>query len=110
MIRLTVLYNLKPYVDEEEFLRWRLTEHQISNNAIKGVIRTDFSRVDTAWPPNSIPPYRFITTLDWPDMDSFQAGFYDPEVQADLEKNMEMLNKPLFLISEILATDTEGGN
>ncbi|MFN8455976.1 MAG: hypothetical protein U0401_15140 [Anaerolineae bacterium] len=107
MIRLTVLYNLQPYVDEEEFLHWRLTEHQQANAAIPGVIRTDFGRIDEAWPPGARPPYRFMTTADWPDMESFKAGFYDPEVQAGLQKNLELLSDPVFLISEILTSDSK---
>ncbi len=108
MIRLTVLYNLKPYVDEDELLHWRLTEHQDANSSIEGVIHTDFARINDAWPPGSESPYRFMTILDWPDMESFQRGFYDPEVQAGLKTNLEMLNEPLFLISEIMASVSTG--
>jgi hypothetical protein len=107
MIRLTVLYNLKPFVDEEEFLQWRLMEHQNANASIHGVIRTDFARIDAAWPPETKPPYRFMTTLDWADLENFKQGFYDPEVQAGLKKNMEMLSDPVFLISEILTIETK---
>ena len=108
MIRLTVLYNLSPDTDEEEFLKWRLTEHQDANLAIEGVVRTDFSRIDEAWPEGTKPPYRFMTTLDWPDMESFKKGFYDPEVQAGLEENLKMLGNPAFLISEILISQKKG--
>ena len=107
MIRLTVLYNLQPYIDEDEFLEWRLTEHQKSNASMPGVVRTDFARIDGAHPPGTNPPYRFMTTVDWPDMKSFQKGFYDPDVQAGLEENLKMLNNPVFLISEIMTTETK---
>lgn len=111
MIRLTVLYNLAPDVDEAEFLRWRLTEHQEANLSIPGVIRTDFARIDEAWPPGTTPPYRFMTTADWPDRESFQKGFYDAEVQAGLQENVKLLRDPVFLISEILIDQTkEDGN
>lgn len=102
MIRLTVLYNLSKDTDEDEFLKWRLTEHQSSNLAIEGVVRTDFASIDAAWPPDAKPAYRFMTTVDWPDRESFQMGFYAPEVQADMKKNMKMLSDPIYLISEIL--------
>ena len=108
MIRLTVLYNLSPDTDEEEFLKWRLTEHQDANLAIEGVVRADFSRIDQAWPEGTNPPYRFVTTVDWPDMESFKKGFYDPEVQAGLEENLKMLSNPVFLISEILISQKKG--
>jgi len=45
VIRLTVLYNLPPGSDEEEFLRWRLGEHQEANASMPGVLRTDFGQV-----------------------------------------------------------------
>ena len=108
MVRLTVLYNLSPDTDEEGFLKWRLTEHQDANLAIEGVVRTDFSRIDKAWPEGTNPPYRFMTTLDWPDMESFKKGFYDPEVQASLGENLKMLSNPVFLISEILISQKKG--
>ena len=105
MIRLTVLYNLSTDTNEDEFLKWRLTEHQSSNLAIEGVVRTDFARIDAAWPPDTKPTYRFMTTLDWPDRESFQKGFYAPEVQAGMKQNLEMLINPIFLISEILVEE-----
>jgi hypothetical protein len=106
MIRLTVLYNLQPYVDEKEFLEWRLTDHQKSNMAISGVLRSDFARIDTAYPEDPDPPYRFMTTADWPDMESFRSSFYDPEYQKSLQENIKMLKEPLFLISEILVQES----
>ncbi len=107
MIRLTVLYNLQPHVDEDKFLEWRLTDHQEANMAVPGVIRSDFARIDRGWPEGVKPPYRFMTTADWPDMESFQNGFYDPAVQAGLQENLKMLKEPVFLISEILIHETK---
>lgn len=106
MIRLIVLYNLKPFVDEEEFLAWRLGEHQQSNTSMFGVARTDFARVAEAWPAGAAAPYRFMTTIDWPDRPSFERGFYDLQVQADLQKNLEIMADPVFLISDILTSST----
>ena len=110
MIRLTVLYKLKPDVNEEEFIKWRLTEHQTANSGIAGVIRTDFTRIDSAWPNEKEPPYRFMTTVDWPDMQSFETGFYDPNVQQGLAKNLEMLQDPVFVVGEILAKESKGAD
>ena len=102
MIRLTVLYNLLPNVDEDEFLGWRLSEHQDSNLAIDGVVRADFSRIDEAWPKGTKSPFRFMTTVDWPDDESFRKGFFQSQVQDDLKENLKMLSEPVFLISEVL--------
>jgi len=102
MIRLTVLYNLAPGSDEEEFLKWRLGEYRETNLEIEGVVRTDFGRIDEAWPEGTEAPYRFVATLDWPDMESFKKGFYDPQVQADLDEDLNRMSNPVFLISEIL--------
>jgi hypothetical protein len=108
MIRLTVLYNLLPNVDEDEFLSWRLFEHQDSNMAIEGVVRTDFSRIDEAWPQGTKSPYRFMTTMDWPDRESFKKGFFNSQVQADLQENLKKLNESIFLIGEVLIDQRKG--
>lgn len=105
MIRLTVLYNLAEGADEEEFLRWRLGEHQEANRSIPGVVRTDFARIDQGWPEGTKPPYRFMTTADWPDWESFRVGFYDPQVQADLEENVKKIRDTVFLVSEIVVDE-----
>lgn len=104
MIRLTVLYNLAPGVDEEEFLRWRLGDHQQENLSQPGVLHTDFTIVQTAWPEGTALPYRFMTTADWPTMEAFRAAFYDPAYQEELRGNLRKLADPLFLIGEIAAS------
>lgn len=104
MVRLTVLYNLAPGVDEEEFLRWRLGPHQEENASQPGVLHTDFGVVQGAWPDDAAIPYRFMTTADWPDLETFRAAFYDPEYQVTLRANLAKLDSPLFLISEIRAS------
>ena len=87
MIRLTVLYNLPPDQDEDEFLEWRLGEHQSANMSIEGVIASEFHKVlsDAA---GAAPAYSFLTTLDWPDRESFEKGFYDTRVQGDLRPSV----------------------
>jgi hypothetical protein len=107
MIRVTILFNLQPHVDEEEFLVWRLNDLQKGNTATSGVVRSDFSRVDEGWPRDVNPPYRFMTTLDWPDKDSFAAGFYGDETQAKILEDIKILKDPVFLISEILSIQPE---
>lgn len=106
MIRLTVLYNLQPDVDEDEFLAWRLTEHQAENMSSPGVLRSDFARIDGGWPAGSVPPYRFMTTADWADRESFEASFYDFDAQMSLQRDIKRLKDPLFLISEILVQES----
>lgn len=103
MVRLTVLYNLAPGQDEQEFLRWRLGTHQHENATQPGVLRTDFGMAVHAWPAGATPPYRFMTTAEWPDMESFRAAFYSDEQQADLAKNRGTLGDALFFVTEILA-------
>ncbi len=106
-IRLTVQYNLPDGTDEDEFLRWRLGEHQDNNEGIPGVIRTDFARIDEQWTannPQAKSPYRFLTIVEWADRESFENGFYRPEVQAKLKEDIKKIADPLFLISEILTS------
>ncbi|MDP1715743.1 MAG: hypothetical protein Q8L41_13460 [Anaerolineales bacterium] len=110
MIRLTVLYNLQPYVDEVEFLEWRLTDHQVENMAVQGVLCSDFSRITEGWPVDLKPPYQFMTTADWPNMESYRNDFYDEDYQAKLRENIKMLKDPIFLVSEILIHETKEAN
>ena len=102
MIRLTIMYNLATHVNEEEFLEWRLSEHQKENMASPGVIRSDFSRIEALAMGDGKPPHRYMTTMDWPDMESFREAFYNPEVQKSLQESQHMVEDILFLISEIL--------
>ena len=71
MIRLTVMYNLPPDQDEHEFLNWRLGEHQSANMSMQGVVASQFHRILE----DGEPAYRFMTTVDWPDRESFERGF-----------------------------------
>ncbi len=111
MIRLTVLYNLPPDVDEAEFLRWRLTEHQAENAAMPGVTTTDFGRIDNQWTPSGFQvgaPYRFMTVADFVDWESFERGFLAEDAQEQLRKDIHKIRDPLFMVSEILvSTKTE---
>jgi hypothetical protein len=105
MIRLTVLYNLPPDQDEDEFLQWRLGEHQSANMSIDGVVASEFHKV-LSDATGAAPTYRFLTTLDWPDRESFEKGFYDPQVQAELEENLQKISNPLFIVSECLVDES----
>jgi hypothetical protein len=103
MIRLTVLYNLPPEGDEDEFLKWRKNEHQSTNMAMEGVVASQFHRI--LEDGGTKPAYRFMTTVDWPDRESFERGFRDPQVQAGLEENLKKISDPLFLVSECLVEE-----
>lgn len=111
MIRLTVLYNLPEGASEEDFLDWRLSEHQESNESMSGVIRTDFAQITENWPEDSLPAFRFQTTADWSDRESFEAGFRNAEAQARLQENLKKLGEFTFFVSEILiASDPDNSN
>ena len=105
MVKLTVIYNLPPGADHEEFLRWRTTTHQEENMAMPGLIKTDFYAVKSAWKQDP-PPYRYMTEAYFPDMETFQKTFFDPGYQADLAKSLKRIADPLFLISEEVMSQT----
>lgn len=105
MVKLTVMYNLPPGADHEEYMRWRTTEHQAENVAIPGLIKTDFYVVAEAWQCEA-PPYRYITEAYWPDMDTFRKAFFDPEYQKKLAKSLKRIADPLFLISEEVLSES----
>ena len=106
MIRLTLLYNLPPGSDEDEFLRWRLGEHQAENAGMPGVIRTDFARIDEQWTlddPHAAAPYRFMTTVEWADRESFEQSFYATS-REEWAESFKIMDNPIFLISEVLVS------
>jgi uncharacterized protein (TIGR02118 family) len=104
MVKLTVVYNLPPGADHEEFLKWRTTTHQKENMAIPGVIQTDFYVIKSAWKKDQAP-YHYMTEAYFPDMETFETTFYDPDYQAALAKSLERIADPLFLISEEVITE-----
>ena len=105
MIRLTVMYNLPAGSDEEAFLRWRLGEHQQANAQAPGVLRTDFAIVESALPHVAPARHRFMTIAEWPDRASFERAFYDPDALSALHANLGKLEDPVFLVSEVLASN-----
>ena len=105
MIRLTVLYNLPEGADEAEFLRWRLGEHQQNNASRPGVLRTDFAVVESAWPRGAAPRHRFMTIAEYPDRETFEKSFYEPEAQARFQENLKKLDDPVFLMGEVLISN-----
>jgi hypothetical protein len=113
VIKVTVLYNLPPEADEEEFVRWRTTQHHTANIARPGLIRSDFYRivgtppVGPERPASDRAPYRFMTESYWPDMASFRASWEDPAEQARLVPAFARIADPLVLVSEEVQTFTE---
>jgi hypothetical protein len=99
LIKLTVMYNLPPGADHNEFLRWRTTEHQKDNMSRPGVIKSDFYVIKTVWKRDETP-YRYMTEVYYPDMETFNKSFFDPNYQVELAKSLERIADPLFLISE----------
>ncbi|MGB1288258.1 MAG: antibiotic biosynthesis monooxygenase [Aggregatilineales bacterium] len=107
MIRLTVMYNLPEGTDEDEFLRWRLTEHQAENAGMPGVIRTDFARIENALPGHTPPQHRFMTIAEWADRESFEAAFMTEAAQADLKNDLDRIRDAVFMVSEILVSSED---
>lgn len=104
MIKLTVVYNLPPGADREEFIQWRKTSHQQQNASMPGLIKTDFYLVQSAWRKDETP-YHYMTEFYFPDKETFEKSFYDPDYQVKLAKSMERIVDPLFLISEEVLTE-----
>lgn len=107
MVKLTVLYNLPPRADHEEFLKWRTGPHQKENVQMPGLLKTDFYAVFAS--RQGPPSYQYITELYFPDQETFEKAFYDPAFQANLEKSLERVADPVFLISkEVLTEELKG--
>jgi uncharacterized protein (TIGR02118 family) len=107
LFKLTVLYNLPPDMNAEEFVRWRTTTHQEENASMPGVLKTDFY-IAVDEPDGTPPRYRYITEAWWETQEDLESAFYDPEVQAQLAEDGKRFTDRLFLISEeIVATEME---
>jgi len=108
VIKLTVLYNLPPGADHEEFVKWRTTTHQEENMAVPGVIKSDFYAIKGAW-GQAEPPYRYLTEAYYPDRETFEKSFFDPDYQAKMIEWRKLLANPIYLISEeVLSESAEG--
>jgi hypothetical protein len=105
LFKLTVLYNLPPDMDAEEFVRWRTTTHQEENASMPGVIKTDFC-IAVDEPDGTPPRYRYITEAWWETREDLELAFYNPEMQAQLAEDGKRFTDRLFLVSEeIVSTD-----
>lgn len=108
MVKLTVMYNLPPEADHEEFIKWRTTEHQKENMEIPGVIKSDFYIIKEAWQRSDVP-YRYMTEVYWPDMETFRESFFDPDYQTKLYESLKKISNPIFLISQEVLRESTGG-
>jgi EthD domain len=106
MIKVTVLYNLPPGTDENEFVRWRTTDHHQANISQPGVIKSDFYRIvgtptiGPDRPASETAPYRFVTEAYWESIESFNAAWNDPEYQERLVQAVAKITDATFLVSE----------
>ena len=103
MIKLTVIYNLPPGANHEEFLKWRTTDHEKENTSVPGVLKTDFYIVKGAWDVEGLP-FRYVTEAYYPDMETFEKSFYEPEYQEKMKEWKKLLADPVYLISEEVST------
>jgi len=107
MVKLTVIYNLLPDADHEEFIRWRTTVHQAENMAMSGVIKSDFYIIQEGWPDKETP-YRYMTEAYFPDMETFRESFFEPNLQAQLKESRKTVADIMFLISEEVISEEVG--
>lgn len=103
MIRLTVLYNLATGTDEEAYVAWRLSAHAAYIRGMPGVTAASFGRVVDEWSNGAAAGYRFQSTVEWPDRDTFEKAFHNEQAQADLKRNLDKLGDYRFIVTEMLA-------
>jgi hypothetical protein len=108
MVKLTVIYNLPPGADHDAFLQWRTGPHQEENIGLPGLIKTDFYVIQGS--REGPAPYRYMTEAYFPDMETFENAFYDPDYQAKLQQDLTRIADPLFLISKEVLTEEVAGN
>jgi hypothetical protein len=112
MIKVTVLYNLPEGTDEDEFIKWRTTDHHQANIGQPGVIKSDFYRivgtpvVGPDRPASTKAPYRFVTEAYWETIESFNRAWNDPEYQRRLGPAVAKITDAIFLVSEEIQSHT----
>jgi uncharacterized protein (TIGR02118 family) len=110
MIKVTVLYNLPPGTDEDEFVRWRTTTHHAANIARPGVLRSDFYTivgtplVGPDRPASDAAPYRFMTETYFESLETFRIAWEDPAEQARLVPAVAKIADALFLLAKEVQT------
>ena len=104
MIRLTVLYNLAPSIEEDEFIAWRCAKRRNYVNSMPGVIRNEFSRIEDVSPNDVVPDYRYQTIVDWPDRETFEMAFHNENAQNQLRDHRKRIGDQVFIVSEILSS------
>jgi hypothetical protein len=48
-----------------------------------------------------------MTEAYFPDMETFEKAFFDPDYQAGLKRSLERIADPLFLISEEVISESK---
>jgi hypothetical protein len=46
-----------------------------------------------------------MTEAYFPDMETFERSFFDPDYQKELAKSLEKIAEPLFLVSEEVVSE-----
>jgi len=67
-----------------------------------GLLKTDFYEVHGS--RHGAPRYQYITELYFPDRETFEKAFFDESFQAGLDKSLEHVADPVFLISTEVLT------
>jgi len=108
MIRLTILFTLKPYVDEEAFLDWQANEYREIGASQLGVVHADFARTRNIAPETETSFYQFVATFEWSDGESFEQGFSAPRFRIGFVEKLKVLSESTIFVSEILTSMTSG--
>lgn len=98
MVKLTVLYNLPPDADHDEYVAWRTTTHQRENAAAPGVLKTDFYIAKPT--PFGDPKYRYVTEAYFGSMADLEAAIFNEASLVKLREDMQRITDSVFLVSE----------
>lgn len=113
MYKVTVIYNLPPGADEDEFIQWRTTVHHAANIKRPHVLSSDFYKivgtppVGAERPGSDTAPYRFMTESWYNTLEEFRSDWENEAEQARLVTAFTKIADPLVLISEEVQTYTK---
>lgn len=111
MVRVTLFYDLGPFLDEDAFYAWHagLLLRACSVDSAETLGRVDRVPTISGGPvrrdlsaEHSVPR-GFVTTLDWSDETSFREVFYGPAFQGTLQRIEAIARSSLVLLSHRVA-------
>ena len=99
-MKVLCLFNLKPGVEEEDYLHWARTLDMPNVRSLSSVHAFSVNKVIRRLRSDENPPYAFIEIIDISSLDEFRAGTGSGEFQTVASMFASFADDPLFMLVE----------